>query len=711
MVNPKKQQCVDESEIGDDRVDQSNDDVSDDSSSVGASSSSVEASSISGRSRGNGGSGIEVGLTERLTDILLEEGDGDLLLQQNDREDRVVQWLQALDLQLMGACRADERLKPLLKLNVSSGAAEYRLLAHLSKHFEPSEVGMLARCLCIPLVSVRVGKINKQGTILSPTSTRGNLNLTLLPTSDLRISFIGDDGHTERLSTLTSDSRCSAVAIEEIVADKSGRSFLLKIPDGEVFYFWCSEKSKLLGIEFLSKMKDLLKRKPSLAELTGISESRLDSFVTHLRAYLFGSAVTETRAGVVVSLPTPLGTTSGSSELCQTAQSLPASSKPVRSRHYSSLAAKTNSVYQGSLSPRSSSFKEGLSRNSSSLRSVAREKFRQRGDNSHLSGLDNLSVASAIVIDASGSNHSEKDELVEATSSSSFSPSSFLESLGKSVVPPFYSQTSHVSSIGSTLFSPYYCWCPPIASTLQYTVALPQLPISSNESFSLPPLSSLLTATNSASVLTSTPPLNLADVHSMDFPPFLPESPGGLVQSSLQFPTFTPFMCDPIVHIPVIDVCSSGQGYLVSAGPAISTTIPPLHPKLVNPLIPKTDSVVEMGAKETLRLLISSSSQTNPPLIDVMPSVLTNTDEKHRIFVAGSRGLYHGTTDVDAIASSITALGLVALSERTVGDSGVKRCISQANLVDQFEDSGGRGGSCPDDGVSNLPKFSKERND
>ncbi|OIT21427.1 hypothetical protein A4A49_38063 [Nicotiana attenuata] len=87
-------------------------------------------------------------------------------------ETDVVQWLLALDLQVMGACRVDERLKPLLKLDVSTGAAEDRLLAYLSQNFEPSEVGMLARCLCIPLVSIRVGKIKKQGTLLRPTTTR-----------------------------------------------------------------------------------------------------------------------------------------------------------------------------------------------------------------------------------------------------------------------------------------------------------------------------------------------------------------------------------------------------------------------------------------------------------------------------------------------------------------------------------------------------------
>ncbi|GJX39776.1 hypothetical protein Tco_0253079 [Tanacetum coccineum] len=44
---------------------------------------------------------------------------------------------------VVGACLAEERLKPMLKLNVSCGMAEDRLLPHLSKHFEPSEVGLL----------------------------------------------------------------------------------------------------------------------------------------------------------------------------------------------------------------------------------------------------------------------------------------------------------------------------------------------------------------------------------------------------------------------------------------------------------------------------------------------------------------------------------------------------------------------------------------
>lgn len=83
---------------------------------------------------------------------------------------------------------------------------------------------------------------------------RGNLNLAILPTSDLRISFTGDDGSTERVGTFCRESDCSAVEIKDIVADESGRSFLISIPDGGTFYFWCSEKSKLLGDELRRKV-------------------------------------------------------------------------------------------------------------------------------------------------------------------------------------------------------------------------------------------------------------------------------------------------------------------------------------------------------------------------------------------------------------------------------------------------------------------------
>ncbi|XP_041000449.1 uncharacterized protein LOC121246379 [Juglans microcarpa x Juglans regia] len=639
------------------------DEDSEDSSMDALSSCGVESGASSSGSRENGGSRTETGLTDRLTDVLVYGGDGDLLLQQSDREDRVLQWLRALDMQVIGACRADERLKPLLKMNASNGLAEDCLLAHLSRHFEPAEVGMLARCFCIPLVSLRVGKICKQGTVLFPTATRGNLNLTVLPTSDLRLSFIGDNGETERLFTLSSKSQ-SLVAVDEIPADNSGRSFLIKIPGGQVVYFWCSEKSKLLGVELLVKMKDLLKRKPSIAELTGICESRLSCFATHLHAYL-AATVGSSQASSPGSPIPPLDTTTELSDTSQSGHSL-ISFKSLRSWHIGIQSAEANSFHPGSLSPRTGSFKEGPPRNLSSLRSATRENLRRRGDG-HLSSVENLTVTLSTAVEASSSNNSEND----ITRNLPFSPSSLLESLGKLAVAPASCLTTQVSCVGLPLFSPHYCHCTPGVSTLQFSAAPQQLPASSNESQSLPHLSSLGPVRMPSSLLNSTQPPSLGEASTVNFPAFQPDPLFQLpTQTSHQIlPTFTPLMCDPIVHIPVIDVCSSGQGYLVSVGPAISTAIHPLHTKLVNPLMPETDSILEKGARETLRLLISGSSRTNLPLMGVFPAVLTKADQNQSMLVGGSQGLCSGTTDVGVIANSISAMSLGSLSERSDGDS------------------------------------------
>lgn len=58
-----------------------------------------------------------------------------------------------------------------------------------------------------------------------------------------------------------------------------------------------------------------------------------------------------------------------------------------------------------------------------------------------------------------------------------------------------------------------------------------------------------------------------------------------------------------------MDIRSAGQAYLVSAGPAISTAIPPL---VVKPLVPVTESVVEKNARETLMQLLESAPMPNP---------------------------------------------------------------------------------------------------
>ncbi|KAL1806192.1 hypothetical protein ACET3Z_029260 [Daucus carota] len=647
--------------------------------------SSIDDSIDSMNSRRDLRSGEENGLIERLNDVLVEEGDDDLLF----REENVLQWLQALDMQVMGACRADERLKPMLKRNGSGGVADDCLLAQLNQHFEPSEVAMLARCLCIPLVSIRVGKIDKQGTRLCPTSTRGNLTLTLLPTSNLRISFIGDEGQIERLATLSSSSNCTSVEIETIPADRSGRSFVMRIASCDNFYFWCSEKSKLLGDELIDKLNNLLTKKPSLAELTGISESRLGCFATRLRSSLGGATMTQNHTNSLA-----LATTLPSDVL--DVQFTTSSTKHARPRHYGNQAGKANAFYMGSLSPRSNSFKEGLPRNLSSLKIASKDKFRRRGE-SHLSLVDNLSSPSQTNSDQTGAN--QENNLKEFNENISSLTSSFLDSLGKSTELP--SLSSAASNIPLSYISPYYCWCPPVTSTLQCAVEPIQLPISSTESFCLPPLSSLLSTSMPSNLLSCESPLKLSEIPSLDFPPFLPDPLVRLplsMASSQQIATFTPLMCDPIVHIPVIDICSSGPVYLVSAGPTISTSIPSLHP--THPLIPASDSMIESSARETLRLLISRSSQTNSQLMSVFPSVLTSNGEAQSILAHGSRGIYEGASDVGNIANSIAAMSLVSLSERPVGSSSVfNRCLSQGDMVDQLEKQGGggSGGTCLDD--------------
>ncbi|KAI3734944.1 hypothetical protein L6452_14426 [Arctium lappa] len=606
---------------------------SDDSSPVSNGTDEVSSTAVSGDylTRRNGN---DIGLAARLTDLFVGDGDrdSDLLMQRNTQEGTVVQWLQALDMQVMGACRADERLKPLLKLNVSS-VAEDRLLSHLSQHFEPSEVGLLARCLCIPLVSVRVGKINKQGTLLIPTSARGNLVLSLLPTSDLRISFLADDGYAERLSILRNISDCSSVVIEGIPADTSGRSFAIRVPSRDPFYFWCSEKSRLLGNELLEKMRNLLDRKPSLAELTGISDSRLKRFVDHLRTYLVGSIPLDNNTILVSTTP---ASNTNAAEVAQNSQS-------------PSLASKPSRVRSCSLSPRPSSFKEGPPRTLASLRNVVRDKLRRKSSEKP------QPVPSLSTGELSTLNNYEKGKLLEPSTTPEICLFPSLSGLepGKAVDMPSLSAAPQIPPIAaSSLFSPYYCWCPPVVSTLQYTVA-PLHTTSTAESFTLPPFSALLAGSAPRS---SSPIPNLSEI-----PPFLPLS----MPSSQQIPMFTPLMCDPIVHVPVIDICSSGQAYLVSASPAMSVSIPPL--------VQESDS--EKSARDTLRLLISGSSQ--------FPSVLANTDAG-----GGSRGFYGGTTDVNAIANSIAAMGLVPPGV-------MRRCIDQGDLVDLLkepdEDDSGEG--------------------
>ncbi|KAL2939747.1 Protein RnfH [Bienertia sinuspersici] len=456
----------------------------------------------------------------------------------------------------------------------------------------------------------------------------------------------------------------------------------MKLLDGETFYFWCSEKSKLLGSDLLLKMKNLLKRKPTLAELTGISESRLECFATHLRSYLLGPSVSSFQSSSSTMTAPWADVRVDGFEIGRNTQSS-ISVKPLRTRQSTVQTVKGQTPYQGSLSPRSSSFKEGQPRILNSLRSVSREKVRRRGD-LHLPAGSSFMTEAVL-------NLSEEVKPSETFTNNAVSPLSFLESLGNCSFPESASSTAQVPPPVGSFFSPYYCWCPPCTSPSGASMA--KFPASFSEPFSLPPLSSLLPATGTHSILPQMPPLDLASAPSLEFPTFLsdPLTRFSFTKQSSQLPTFTPLMCDPIVHIPVVDVCSSGPGYLVSAGPGIATSIPPLYPNFVGPMMSESESMVDKGARETLRLLIGgSSSQPSASLMGVFPAVLNKDSQDavltgsrglycgisdvNGIVVAGSRGLYSGISDVNAMVNSFAAVGLTSVSERS------SRAVSMKNF-------------------------------
>ncbi|VAH31189.1 unnamed protein product [Triticum turgidum subsp. durum] len=462
--------------------------------------------------------------------------------------------------QLVGACRADDRLRPLLTLNVSCSAAENRFISHLSQHFEVSEVGMLARCLCVPLVSLRVGKVDRHGPLLCPTTIRGKLNLGLLPSSSMRLTFSGDDGCSEELALLNEGLEVSELVIEEISADNSGRSFLIRISESKRLYYWCAEKSKECGMELLAKMKNLLQGRPTLSDLTGISNSRLDAFVTNLHAYLLAPSIGDAKL-----LGSSTDFLSNSSSQGQHLQPPSVVSRSSRSCTSAANATKASLIYQASLSPRSSTFKDGVPR-TSCAKVVGREKLKRRGD---------WLGPSTALIDA--------NPLIAKLDTTN-SPPSIL-----------HDPSLHLQLPTSIV---------PLHGSMVSTYPLLHLPF---------------------------PTSPLVPVHGSQVPTFpllhlpLPTSPFVSLHSS-QVPTFTPLMSDPIVHVPVIDMCSSGQAYLVSCGPSITSPVP-LLPSL-KPLIPETESLVERSARETLmRLLASTPPSSNPQLVNILPAVLTDVPE------------------------------------------------------------------------------------
>ncbi|KAJ0984079.1 hypothetical protein J5N97_002435 [Dioscorea zingiberensis] len=649
----------------------------------------VDSSEESREMGGSRGRALSASLAERVRDSLRNDGDADLLLDRGDVENGVLQWLRALDSQVLGACRADERLKPMLKLNVSSGVAEYQLMTQLSQHFEASEIGMLARCLCVPLVSIRVGKIIKQGGRLCPTSIRGHLNLTLLPSSNMCISFFGDDGSIKKLAVVSSISESPAVAIEEISADSSGRSFLVNLPGSGPLYFWCSEKSKSEGMRLLTKMKDLLLRRPSLAHLSGVSESRLASFATHLQAYFHGSTGIAKAANLAASSPSLVMSASGAHD--SDCGSQPSATGPKSSCHRLGVShtTKVHPFPQGSLSPKSNTFKDAPPRSSAFIRSGVRDKVRRRGggNSSYLPGNVRLVTSDSPTSNTSdslpASDHFEDEKLSELFESvkccissipcpslplASLSPVSVQLPLSRDVLP-------------SGQFSPYYCWCPPCITPVRSTFTTTCLPSSTLESQPLPPFPSVLLAVETPALIPSRPPIGVTELPTMGPPnlfhePLFPLSfpAPALVTSPLsqQIPTFTPLISDPIVHIPIIDICSSGQAYLVSAGPAISSAIPPLLPNVANPIILNSESALEKSARETLRVLMASTPITSGPhLMRVLPAVFGKENEKFTFIHVNNQAELPTDCEViiKAIPSAESSLSVKTVAEGATADT------------------------------------------
>jgi hypothetical protein len=365
-------------------------------------------------------------------------------------------------------------------------------------------------------------------------------------------------------------------------------------------------------------MKSLLDGRPTLSDLTGISASRLDTFATQLHTYLLTSNIGDSKS---LGSLNEFESTSTSRTCDLYLQPHSAVAKTSRFRASPLNTSKASSVHQTRLSPRSITFKDGITR-ASCTKVVGREKLKRH---------EEWSGASTALIDAKPL----ASDTVKATSEKSDADCarSIVTSLPFDLPLPFPSLPSIYPLTTCPLpevysekqFKPYYCWCP-TGPSMQYSVTPLHLPATSVEPLPLPPLRALLSNESPSSSAISA---KLDDLPSMLHDPLLhlplPTSPLVPIHCS-QVPTFTPLMSDPIVHIPVIDVCSAGQAYLVSCGPSISSTVP-LLPRL-KPLLPEGESLVERSARETLmRLIASAPSANSAQLANVLPVVVPDFPE------------------------------------------------------------------------------------
>lgn len=101
----------------------------------------------------------------------------------------------------------------------------------------------------------------------------------------------------------------------------------------------------------------------------------------------------------------------------------------------------------------------------------------------------------------------------------------------------------------------------------------------------------------------------------------------------------------------------------MSAGPAISSAVPPLLPSFVNhPLIPNKESAAEKSARETLRMLLGSTPASTCQKPMVFSPFLNRMVENFPGAPArehGNLGLLHkGILDFETVATSLSSMGL-----------------------------------------------------
>lgn len=386
-------------------------------------------------------------------------------------------------------------------------------------------------------------------------------------------------------------------------------------------------------------MKDLLRRKPTLTHLTGICESRLQSFAVHLRTYLIGASSDPEIDSVAPSAGSSNVVRTDSS-VCSPSQVLKSSRSHLRAPHGSKMPLS----HQDSLCPRPNTFKDGTVKGSSFMRSGIREKIRRHEDSNTATFRTGSQPITSASLCGQITGHCEDDKIrhSDACNLPPMVPQpECVSSWLLSSLPPLLNLPLPQISGSKSTFSPYYCWCPPCPSSLQHPIIPPHssLPFNNDLSIPLPPLQSLFSSGRSVHPCTSTLSFDVPKLLALDLPPILPEPIVRLplpvtslvtLPTSQQISTFTPYMSDPIVHTPVIDVCSSGQGYLVSAGPAISSVVPPMLPSFVvnHHLIPNTESAVEKSARETLRMLMASTpASTCAGPMNVFPPLLNKMNE------------------------------------------------------------------------------------